>query len=126
MPARTPAEIHTLVRDAFNAGDAGALAALYEPDAVLVFDGQPVHGSRAIRAVFAGYLRTRVRMTLETRSIVENEAEGLAVLHGTWTLEPVPPDADALATQGLSTEVVRRQADGTWLFVVDLPYTPPQ
>jgi len=92
----------------------------------LVFDSQRVQGSQAIRAAFAGYLKTPVRMTLETRSIVENEAEGLAVLHGAWTLEPVSADEGPLATQGLSTEVVRRQADGTWLFVVDLPYTPPR
>jgi hypothetical protein len=29
-----------------------------------------------------------------------------------------------VATRGLSTEVVRKQPDGTWLFVIDSPYTP--
>jgi hypothetical protein len=28
-------DIHRLVQDAFNAGDADALAALYEPDAIM-------------------------------------------------------------------------------------------
>ena len=30
----------------------------------------------------------------------------------------------SLANTGLSSEVVRRQPDGTWLFVLDNPYTP--
>jgi hypothetical protein len=29
-----------------------------------------------------------------------------------------------IATRGLSTEVARKQPDGTWLFVIDNPYTP--
>ena len=36
MPAHSPAEIHTLFRNAFNLGDIEALTALYEPDAILV------------------------------------------------------------------------------------------
>lgn len=45
--------------------------------------------------------------------------DGLALLHANWTYyrgqDSIP---------GLSTEVVRRQPDGSWLFVIDEPRTP--
>jgi uncharacterized protein (TIGR02246 family) len=124
MPANNPAEIHTLFRDAFNARDIEAMVALYEPTAVLVVGGQLAVGSRAIRDGLEIFVTRRARMTLETRSVITSEAAGLAVLHGAWILEPVEKDAGAVSTQGLSTEVVRRQEDGTWLFIIDNPSTP--
>jgi ketosteroid isomerase-like protein len=62
-------------------------------------------------------------MTLETRAVVVSQ-EGLAVLHGGWVIGPPTGMGTELATRGLSTEAVRKQQDGTWLFVIDDPYTP--
>ena len=62
-------------------------------------------------------------MTLETRSVVESQ-QGLAVLHGSWVVEPATGTESGVVTRGLSTEVVRQQPDGTWLFVIDIPYMP--
>ena len=44
---------------------------------------------------------------------------GLAVLHASWTLRSTGSTA-----RGISTEVVRQQPDGTWLFMIDEPRTP--
>ena len=96
------------------------MAALYEVDAVLVVDGAPVRGREAIRASLEMSLARKARMTLATRAVVEGP-DGLAVLHGVWVVEPL---GDGLTTRGVSTEVVRRQRDGTWLFVLDNPFTP--
>ena len=120
MPAYSPAEIHPLFRDAFNLGDIEAIIALYEPDAILVVDAKIVSGREKIRKAYENILVNRGRMTLETRAVVESP-KGLAVLHGDWVVERAE-----LVTRGLSTEVVRRQSDGTWLFVIDNPYTPEQ
>jgi ketosteroid isomerase-like protein len=46
------------------------------------------------------------------------------VLHGSWVIEPQTEMAADIVTRGLSTEVVRKQPDGTWLFVIDNPYSP--
>jgi uncharacterized protein (TIGR02246 family) len=123
MPAYNPAQIHDLFRHAFNLGDVEALIALYEPNAVLVVDGKEVIGRESIRKAFESFLARRGRMTLETRAVVESPA-GLAVLHGGWVIEPPTGMQSEIGTRGLSTEVVRRQPDGTWLFVIDNPYTP--
>ena len=122
MPAHHPAEIHSLFLDAFNAGDVEALIALYEPNAVLLVDGKAVTGHQNIRKALQISLARRGRMTLETRSVVESQ-EGLAVLHGDWVIEPPTKTETGIATRGLSTEVVRKQHDGTWLFVIDNPFT---
>src|SRR3979411_2898466 len=123
MPAYNPAEIHTLFRHAFNLGDVEALIALYEPNAVLVVDGKAVTGRESIRKVLESFLARRGRMTLETRAVVESQ-QGLALLYGGWVVEPPRGMGAEITTRGLSTEVVRKQPDGTWLFVIDNPYTP--
>src|SRR5438552_18101516 len=117
MPASTPREIHVLFEQAFNAGDVEAILALYEPGAVLVTGGKPVTGHDAIRGAYNAFLSGGARMKLDTRAVIES-GEGLAVLHGAWSLGPPS------ASQGLSTEVVRRQPDGSWMFVIDNPNTP--
>jgi uncharacterized protein (TIGR02246 family) len=117
MPAFTPREVHSLFERAFNTGDVEAILALYEPGAVFVVGGKPVTGHDRIRAAFRVSLSSGARMKLHTQAVIES-SEGLAVLHGAWSLGP-PSE-----TQGLSTEVVRRQPDGTWMFVIDNPNTP--
>jgi len=62
-------------------------------------------------------------MSLTTRSIIES-LDGLALLHGEWIIQRSRATEPQLTTQGLSTEVVRKQPDGTWLFIIDSPYTP--
>jgi uncharacterized protein (TIGR02246 family) len=123
MPAHNPAEIHTLFCEAFNLGDVEALIALYEPDAVLVVDGKPVAGRERIRKALETFLARRGWMALETRAVVESD-DGLALLYGGWVVEPPRGTGSEIATRGLSTEVVRKQPDGTWLFVIDNPYAP--
>ncbi len=123
MPADTPSDLHTLFRNAFNAGDVEASIALYEPDAILVVDGNGVRGHENIREAFRSIFSGHGRMSVETLSVLESPA-GLAVLHGRWVVEYDPGTGSELVTRGLSTEVVRRQPDGTWLFIIDNPYTP--
>ena len=118
MPARTASEIHPLFLDAFKRGDLEALVALYEPGAVLVIGGHPAVGHEAIREVYRHMLARRGQMELETRCVVES-IDGLAVLHAGWTLS-----SSGSTARGVSTEVVRRQPDGTWLFLIDEPRTP--
>ncbi len=120
MPARAPSEIHALFLDAFNREDVEAVTALYEPGAILVTARGTVAGHEAIAEAFKVMLAHHGRMVLETCSAVES-SEGLAVLHASWSLQ-----GTGSAVCGISTEAVRRQTDGTWLFVIDEPRTPEQ
>jgi len=118
MPATKPREIHTLFLDAFNRGDVEALVALYEPGALLVTGRGTAVGHEAIREAYQHILAGGSRMELRTHVVLES-GDGLAVLHAGWTFH-----RGGSATPGLSTEVVRRQTDGSWLFVIDEPRTP--
>ena len=118
MPARIPQDIHPLFLDAFNGGDVDALVALYEPNAVLVTGNGPALGRDAIGEAYRHILADDARIELTTQTVLES-SEGLAVLHASWTYH-----RGGSASAGLSTEVVRRQPDGSWLFVIDEPRTP--
>jgi ketosteroid isomerase-like protein len=75
-----------------------------------------VTGLGRIRKAYTSFLNG-ARMKLDTRAIIES-GDGLALLHGEWSLGPPS------GTQGLSTELVRRQPDGSWKFAIDNPNTP--
>lgn len=115
MPVQTPRQLHSLFLEAFNAGDVDVLVNLYETNALLYLDGKPLVGRDAIGLAFRVLTKARPQMVLETREVIESE-KGLAVLHASWTLNS--------GTSGMSTEVARKQTDGSWLYVIDSPYTP--
>ena len=46
----------------------------------------------------------------------------LAVVSAKWDLAVAGPDGKPAKMPGQSVEVVRRQADGRWLFAIDLPF----
>jgi ketosteroid isomerase-like protein len=108
MPASTPQEIHFLFERAFNIGDVEAILALYEPSAVLVAGGKLVTGHDGIREAFNVFLSSGARMKLDTRAVIES-GEGLAVLHGAWSLGL--PSAGARAEHRGSAPPSGRQRD---------------
>ena len=122
MPAWTPEEIGKLLVEAINAGDANTAVALYEPGATFVAEpGKPVTGTAAIREVIAGFLSMKPTMTIEVPIVVE--AGDTALMHSRWTLKGTGPDGSPVEMDMQGTEVVRRQANGDWLFVVDNPFS---
>ena len=43
----------------------------------------------------------------------------LALLQGEWHLDGTAPDGSPLELSARTAEVVRRQPDGSWLYVID-------
>ena len=120
MPARSPEQIQPLFREAFNAGDIDALMALYEPGASIEPEpGQLVEGAEGVREVLKGFLALKGAFTFDTKKVVQTG--DLALLHGYWSLAGTGPDGSPVNLSGNTTEVVRRQPDGSWLYVIDLP-----
>jgi uncharacterized protein (TIGR02246 family) len=101
----------------YNAGDAAGLLALYEPDALFVTpDGQEVRGVASIKAVIEGFLAMKATMKIDIKSC--HVHGDIASICNSWTLTGggAPP-----GFAGKSIEVLRRQADGTWRYIIDLP-----
>jgi uncharacterized protein (TIGR02246 family) len=121
MNAQTPEDCDRLFGERMNAGDVEGVVALYETDATFVpREGPPVSGTAAIRAAIAGFAATRPRLEMRVTKTVT--AGDVAVLYNDWSMRATGPDGTPLATSGKALEVVRRQADGTWRFVVDDPF----
>lgn len=120
MGARDPAQNHRIFREAVNAGDLDALAALYEPEAVYVAGpGQQVVGRKAIRAALAGWLATKPRLKLDLVGLAV--AGDVALERTAWTVVMPGADGRPAESSGSSSVVLRRQGDGTWLMAVDDP-----
>lgn len=121
MPARQPEDCDRLFAEGVNAGDAEAVAALYEEGGCLVQREGLAIGPAAIRTVISRMLAARPCLSCNVRRVVRS-GEDLALLYNDWSLSSVGPDGQAVQRKGQALELVRRQADGTWRFVIDDPY----
>ncbi len=122
MPVRTPEEMHPAFTAAFNAHDLDALLMLYEEGAALTPQpGVVVTGLPAIREALGGFLGLNGPIAMTTTTIIPTG--DLTLLHAEWTLNGTGPDGTPIALAARSSEVIRRQADGTWRYVIDNPYS---
>jgi uncharacterized protein (TIGR02246 family) len=116
-----PEDIHPMFAEAFNAGDVERLLALYEPEARLLPGQGPVRsGSLEIRETLERFLAGKGRMTIETAySIRMGE---IALLQAKWRLTTKQAGGEDRVVESRSAEVVRRQPDGRWLYIIDYPF----
>jgi uncharacterized protein (TIGR02246 family) len=96
--------------------------ALYEPDAILVPQPgmEPVKGTGAIRTALEGFLALKGRLELETKHVLQHG--DIALLRAAWRLKGTGPDGQRVEMAHGSAEVVRRQPDGSWRYIIDHPY----
>ncbi len=107
MPACRPEDVHRRFAEAVNAGDEKALAELYPARG----GATPNHdGLRDLLAL-------KPRISVETRSVVRSGK--VALLGSRWRLAGTTPEGRAIELAGQGAEVVRRQADGSWRYVVE-------
>lgn len=118
MPAYEPEDCDRLIIEAIHNKDVEAAVALYEPNATLVLfgSGQVVTGRQAIREVLQDVMALDLKMTMEVSVVQSGD---LALTRTKGTASGIGPDGKPVMMQVNTAEIVRRQADGTWLFVVD-------
>lgn len=106
---------------AFEAHDIDSILVNYEPGAVVVGEpGVPSSGKPALRTLFARFIAVDPKFTFLAHEIIE--AGDIALHFTTWRMTGTAPDGTAVADDGLSAAVLRRQPDGSWLMVIDDPY----
>jgi ketosteroid isomerase-like protein len=111
--AAVPEDLTRLFVERANAGEARGLAALYEADAVVAFPpGSTTVGREAILALYEGMLEGAPRF--ESEPSLPTLVAGDLALTATRRRDG----------SGLRVQVARRQADGTWLRVIDWPEPP--
>lgn len=111
-----PERMNAAFAQAFNTREIENLLGLYEPDAVLLTNGSGERhlGLSAIATELEKLLKAPGVMTSRNNFCAVHG--GLALLRADWKL--AAEDGSVIAS-GSSAEVVRQQADGRWLYVID-------
>jgi ketosteroid isomerase-like protein len=122
MSVTSPEEMHRAFAEAFNKGDVDALLALYEDEAALVPQPQAEArvGKSQLREALQPFLALNGRITLTIKAIIQTG--DLALNVSQWSLSGTDPDGNPVQMGGTTGEVLRRQADGSWLYVIDNPW----
>jgi uncharacterized protein (TIGR02246 family) len=114
--------------EAFNRGDAAALAAMYDTGAVVLAPNAPVmRGRQNIEALWAGARQ----QGFKTLSLAVNSVEVIgnhAIELGDYTLVIQPPGQAEMTDRGKYMVVWKRQPDGSWKLYRDMFNTsmPPR
>jgi uncharacterized protein (TIGR02246 family) len=121
MEAKTPEDVDRIFAECVNAGDVDGVVALYEPDATLLMqDGGPSTGTDAIRVAIGQFAAMKPDLRMSIRNVVYGGGD-IAVVYNDWELTLVGPDGQTIEDRGKACEIVRRQPDGSWKFVIDDP-----
>jgi len=119
-----PQQINELFERAYNARDLEQMMLLYEPDAVLVNGpaAEPAVGTKAIRESLAGFIALGGSLRLvQRRFCVVHSDFALISLDFALTAARAP-DGSPLELSGTTVELARRQVDGSWKYLIDLPF----
>ena len=106
-PARDPQDLERLLIDRQWVGDIDGMVALFEPDAVIDSgEAELIRGREAIRTLFAAFATSGRKF--------QRGEQRPAAINGDLALT-----STRLPDGTVTSEVARRQADGTWLWVID-------
>lgn len=108
-PVRDPQDLARMLVAREKAGDCDGMPDLNEPHAVLdCGNGQQALGREAIREFYARLVATGVKFSLGNQRP--------AIVNGDLALT-----STRVSDGRVTTELARRQGDGTWLWVIDQP-----
>lgn len=121
MSRETPEKVLQAIADGINRGNLDALMTLYEPEAAFASEpGSLVPGHSGIRESLAGFISMKGRLDLKVTRVLQ--ASDLALVVGVWSFDGTGSDGGPVKLSGHNADVLRRQADGGWRFVIDNPW----
>ena len=121
MPTETPEQVLEAVVEGINTGNFEMLMALYEPEAAFATQpGRLAPGLGGIRDALGGFVAMNGKLDLEVSRALE--VGDLALVIGAWSFTGTGPRDEAVKLAAKNADVLRRQADGSWRFVIDNPW----
>jgi uncharacterized protein (TIGR02246 family) len=121
MSKETPEQVLEAVVDGINTGDFETLMDLYEPRAAFATQpGSLAHGLGGIREALGGFVRMKGKLDLKVSRVLE--VNDLALVAGDWSFTGTGPNGEPVRLEAKNADVLRRQADGSWRFVIDNPW----
>jgi uncharacterized protein (TIGR02246 family) len=117
----TPEQVLESIVDGINSGDLESLMPLYESEAAFATQpGTLAHGTPGVREALTGFISMKGKLDLEVTRVLE--VGDLALVIGVWSFNGTGPDGEPVRLAAKNADVLRRQTDGTWRFVIDNPW----
>jgi len=117
----TPRDVLNSVVEGINSGDLDSLMTLYEADACFAPQpGQLVNNPESIRQCLRNFIDLKGKLDLKVKRVLQ--ASDLALVTTEWSCSGTGPDGSPVNMASKSADVLRRQDDGTWKFVIDNPW----
>jgi uncharacterized protein (TIGR02246 family) len=107
---------------AINAGNADAVAAVYASDAALLPPNTPqLRGRDAVKKSWSGLLDAYTVKFEIASDMIEGRGDlAYNVGHYRFTAVPKAKSAPGIADEGKFVEILKKQADGSWKYLVDI------
>jgi uncharacterized protein (TIGR02246 family) len=116
MPARNPEEICRLFQQYMAAGDLDSLLTIYDAEAVFLNQsGEVSTGKQGLRQELAPLAEAKAAFEFSIRQVIQSG--DIALMHTKWEMSS-PQRMSVYAI-----EVARRQADGSWCWLIGDPFT---
>ena len=117
----TPGEVLDSVVEGINRGYLNSLITLYEADACFASQpGQPAKSPESVRESLRKFIDLKGKLDLKVKRVLH--ASDLALVITEWSFSGTGPNGNPVNLVSKSADVLRHQADGTWLFVIDNPW----
>lgn len=121
--ARQPDDCSRLLVAALESGDIETTVALYEAGAVLFKkSGETMTGLDAIRENNAAVIALKPKFTIEFIKFTLSSDGMIAMNRMKADLAFTKPDGQLVNTSVDTLEVLRKQPDGSWRYIIDDPY----
>lgn len=121
MSQGTPEQVLKTVVEGINTGNFDKLMPLYEPQAGFATQpGTLTHGLKGIREALGGFIAMKGKLDLKVTRVLE--ASDLALVATVWSFRGTGADGKPVKLSAKSADVLRRQSDGSWRFVIDNPW----
>jgi uncharacterized protein (TIGR02246 family) len=121
MSTATPELVLESIVAGINSGDLESLMTLYESEAAFATEpGSLAPGVPGVREALDGFISMNGKLDLEVTRVLE--AGDLALVIGVWSFDGTGTDGEPVRLASKNADVLRRQTDGSWRFVIDNPW----